>query len=123
MFKSNSQNQYVAVLYSCGYKIRFPGGDYTSAVDVLLDTFCKALALLPPFSILRRRTAILLMKNPAEIKRVIIPNDPGDFIHGIIRGFQQHLGVCDADRCDKLHGSSPGVSFEISDKPADTHSF
>ena len=78
---------------------------------------------LPPFPILRGRTPLILPKQPTEIKRVIISNDPRDFIHGIVRGFQQHLGVCDADGCDKLHGGSPGVSFEVSDKPADTHSF
>lgn len=101
------------------YRVRRNEDSDVKKVDFLIWGSCHS----PPFPILRRRTPLILPKQPAEIKRVIISNDPGDFIHGIVRGFQQHLGVCDTDGCDKLHGGSSCVSFEVPDKPADTHSF
>ena len=76
---------------------------------------------LSPFPVLRRRTPLLPAEHPAEIQRIFISNNPGDFIHRVICCFQQHLCICDADGCDKLHRGCAGEFFEIPDKPTDTH--
>lgn len=73
-------------------------------------------------SVSRRRAALLLMEDPAEIQRVAVAHDPSDFIYGVGGGFKQYLGVGHAQRGQVLHRSFPGILFEVADEVADTHS-
>ena len=63
----------------------------------------------------------MLMKQPAEIQRVIISDDMSDFGYRIGGSFQQHLRVGDTDGNNILHGRHSGILLEVPYKPADAH--
>ncbi len=73
-----------------------------------------ALQILPIF---RRRYPGLFFKQPAEIQRIVIPNDGGHLSHIVVQGPEKSLGVGNADGDDVLHGGHAGVLFKAADEP------
>ena len=66
---------------------------------MLLKQLTESAALFP---VLGRRAAPLLMKESAEIQRIIITDDLRNFIYGIIRSLQQDLCIGDTKRGEEL---------------------
>ena len=73
------------------------------------------------FAVVRRREALLLAEKAAEVQRIIISHDGGNFINIIVRGFQQAGCVVDANGQQVLHGRLFKDLLEIPQEPADTH--
>lgn len=63
----------------------------------------------------------MLLKDAAEIQRIVISDNRSDFRHIIVCCLEEHLRVDDAYRDDILHGGRVCILFEVSDKSAHTH--
>ena len=74
---------------------------------------------LPPQ--LGRRHPALLFKDPAEVQRIIIPDQIGDLGNIVGGSLQQSPGVGHPQRKDILGRGGIGVFLEVADKPADAH--
>ena len=72
-------------------------------------------------SVIGGRDTFLLFKDPAEIERVIVANDRGNFCDIIVCAFQKTDRVVDPDRKNILHGRLCGYFLEFLQEIADAH--
>lgn len=72
-------------------------------------------------SVIGGRDTFLLFKDPAEIERVIVANDRGNFCDIIVCAFQKTDRVVDPDRKNILHGRLCGYFLKFLQEIADTH--
>ena len=80
------------------------------------------ISLVPDlFAKVRRGHSILFLEEPAEIERVIIADNTGNFRNIIIGRFQQCLCVRDTQRKNILCGSGICIFFKVANEPADAH--
>lgn len=68
------------------------------------------------FPELGRGTSILFPEQAAEIQRIIIADQLGNFRHIVVGCFQKYSGIHHPERENKLRWCGTGVRFKITDK-------
>lgn len=72
------------------------------------------------FPILRWGNAFCLFEYPAEIQRIIIPDNLCDFIDVVLGVMKKCLCIKDTLLKNVLHRCRAGIKLEVADKPACT---
>ena len=106
----------MGVLY---YELRF-----LSILGVQASSSCGSDGCSPARSALRYCAGGkpgFLFEHTAEIQRVIIPDDLGNFTDAVFGAFQQALCIDDTQRLDIPCGRQAHILFEATDEPCRAH--